>query len=160
MCRHVPAQIGAAADGDGPESLANMATAIDGKLTSALDAGTAEIAKGLAKTENEWLDKSLGDVSDIRAAAETAMERHGGREAAAKKLRVEADKLLEAGAGRTTTVPLKNMAEVEDAIFKWRWLYGCGWGMGCRTTVIYPRTARFRSSAIALVTGKRCALGF
>lgn len=86
------------------------------KLSRAVQAGMTEIAEGLAKAEMEWLNHSLGNVSDIRAAAEKAAEKHGAD--AAAKLRAEADKLFEAGS--TATVPLKNVGKVEEAIFKWR----------------------------------------
>lgn len=86
------------------------------KIADAHKSGTAQIAEGLARTEKEWLEHALGDVSAVQAAAERAAADHGPN--AGQHLKLEADRLFAAGSSKEE--PVKNRQNVEDAILKWR----------------------------------------
>lgn len=73
-------------------------------MAQAAQAGIPRDAEGLAKTEQEWLDHGLGDVSAVEAAAEEAAVEFGA--GAGTQLKLRAEDLF--AAGSSGEEPLKD----------------------------------------------------
>ena len=89
---------------------------LEAVLAQAVQAGIPQYAEGLAKTEQEWLDHGLGDVSAVEAAAEEATVEFAA--GAGTQLKLQAEALF--AAGSSGGEPLKGRQKVEEAVLKWR----------------------------------------
>lgn len=91
-------------------------------MAQAAQAGIPRDAEGLAKTEQEWLDHGLGNVSAVEAAAEEAAVEFWGRRGHAAQAAGGGPVCRRQLRGRTAEGPAEISLnfKVEEAVLKWR----------------------------------------